>query len=270
MKSSLLKTLTCFLSLSLASNLAFSLSAVVVSTNGKVEIQKGEEWIPLIAGTTISTGDCISTGFKSEAVIQINSSTLTLGALTRITVEKLLESQNVDETKIFIDTGSISADVKHTEERKVGFKVSSSVATASVRGTSFTYTADGTLKTQEGLVSKGWAESRSPRVEKDPTESFEPKDGESSVFTSTSDVSSDAGIPVYAGQTSTSEETEGFAYTPQEQKAIESSTIENSTQTLSSQESESSGSATATTQLTTISSTKETTGYLVITATISK
>ena len=46
---------------------------------------------------------------------------------------------------MFLDAGSIKADIKKSENKRVGFKVRTSVATASVRGTSGEIYSDGTL-----------------------------------------------------------------------------------------------------------------------------
>ena len=46
---------------------------------------------------------------------------------------------------MFLDAGNIKADIKKSDNKRVGFKVRTSVATASVRGTSGEIYSDGTL-----------------------------------------------------------------------------------------------------------------------------
>ena len=126
----------------LASILAFSvtslfaLEAKVVSAKGKTEVQMADgAWTPLKIGSTIQKGAVIQTGFKSELILKIKETTVTVAPLSRITVEQLAEKGDKDDTRLFLDTGSLKSDVKKTVDRRVGFTVRSPVATASVRGT---------------------------------------------------------------------------------------------------------------------------------------
>ena len=116
---------------------ASSMQATVLSTKGKTEVMKGTSWTPLKIGSIIQKGDVIQTGFKSELILKIKNTTVTVSPLSRITIEQLASKGNKDETRLFLDTGSLKSDVKKTEDRRVGFTVRSPVATASVRGTIF-------------------------------------------------------------------------------------------------------------------------------------
>lgn len=114
------------------------MQAIVEKASGKVEVQDRldpTKWIPLSAGTPLEKGAVIQTGFKAELVLKIKESKITVAPLTRITLEQLVSKENKDETRIYLDTGSIKSNVKKTEDKAVGFKVRSPVATASVRGT---------------------------------------------------------------------------------------------------------------------------------------
>lgn len=125
---------------SLFSATGATMEATVVSAKGKTEIQKGDKWIPLQVGSTISKGSVIQTGFKSELILKIKNSTITVAPLSRLTFEQLSSSNSKDTTRVFLDTGSLKSNVKKTSDRRVGFTVRSPVATASVRGTSFDFT----------------------------------------------------------------------------------------------------------------------------------
>ena len=116
---------------------ASNIQATVLSTKGKTEVMKGTSWTPLKIGSIIEKGDVIQTGFKSELILKIKNTTVTVSPLSRITIEQLASKGNKDETRLFLDTGSLKSDVKKTEGRRVGFTVRSPVATASVRGTIF-------------------------------------------------------------------------------------------------------------------------------------
>ena len=122
---------------------SFAMQATVVSTKGKAEVQTGGSWIALKAGDTLDQGSVIQTGFKSEIILKIKESTVTVAPLSRITLQTLAEreglngAQGKDETSIFLDTGSLRSNVQKSADRRVGFTVRSPVATASVRGTVF-------------------------------------------------------------------------------------------------------------------------------------
>ena len=135
---------------------ASALEAKFVSIEGKVEILEGGMWIPVEEGDIIQErGVVISTGFKSNAVVSVKGTNFTLGPLTRITIENMVAMENKDSTQIYIDSGSLKANVSSSDGRKVGFKVRSAVATASVRGTEFKVTSSGRLSVTQGLVSFG-------------------------------------------------------------------------------------------------------------------
>jgi len=130
---------------------AATLNATVVSTKGKAEVQKGSSWSALSVGSVLSKGDVIQTGFKSELILKIKNTTVTVAPLSRVTIEQLASKSDKDETRLFLDTGSLKSDVKKTEDRRVGFTVRSPVATASVRGTRF-----GVRNTFLGTIVKGY------------------------------------------------------------------------------------------------------------------
>lgn len=175
--------------------------AKVESVNGKVEIYKGNAWAPLTAGTSLYRGDIISTGFNSEAVISIKDSKVKLAALTRMTVEQLAENDVKEETRLFIDTGKVSASVKHAENKRTDFKVRSPVSTASVRGTDFDFFAIGKIATIFGLISASASDSQTAQVaESDNVTENTTAEGKSTVLTNVADVGDAYGTPVYEGQ----------------------------------------------------------------------
>ncbi len=132
------------------------MQAVVTKASGKAEVQTDGNWVPLKEGAKLEKGAVIQTGFKSEVVLQIKGSTVTVSPLSRITLEQLVAKDNKDETRIFLDTGSLKSNVKKSEDRAVGFKVRSPVATASVRGTELSVTnkfRSTDVKTHSGTVA---------------------------------------------------------------------------------------------------------------------
>ena len=141
---------------------SFAMQATVVSATGKSEVQNGSSWVTLKAGDTLDQGAVIQTGFKSEVVLKIKDSTVTVAPLSRITLQTLAEREGLggakgkDETAIFLDTGSLKSNVQKSADRRVGFTVRSPVATASVRGTEFGFATkykSVDLKTTGGKVA---------------------------------------------------------------------------------------------------------------------
>lgn len=114
----------------------FALNAKVLDVVGKVEVQNAAGgWDAVTPGTMLDPGAVLSTGFKSEAVLSIDETTLTVKALTRLTVEKLYEQEGNKSSSFYLDAGALSADVKSADNKKVSFTVKTPAVTASVRGT---------------------------------------------------------------------------------------------------------------------------------------
>ena len=53
---------------------AFAADATVTFVSGKVEVQRGDKWVPLQKGDALAKSDTISTGFQSEVKIKIMDS----------------------------------------------------------------------------------------------------------------------------------------------------------------------------------------------------
>ena len=127
-----------------------SMEVKVIEVSGKVEVQNGDKWVAVSKGQILSAGAVISTGFKSEAVLSFDETVIKVKALTRLTIEQLFEKNGDKASSVYLDTGSISADVKPAENKRVGFSVKTPAATASVRGTSGVIYSDGTLRGTSG------------------------------------------------------------------------------------------------------------------------
>lgn len=130
----------------------FAENATVLFAKGTVELKQGDSWIPLQRNSVVKEGEIISTGFQSEAIISYKDSTMKLGALTRITLEQLSSSEKKDSVSAYLSTGSVRSSVKHTSNRKISYTVRNPVAVASVRGTEFLFSSDGTIKCYSGAV----------------------------------------------------------------------------------------------------------------------
>ena len=130
-----------------------AISGEVVAVKGKAEIKQGGKWIPAKAGNKITSGLMISTGFKSELTLKIDGSVITVKPMTRLTIEEITQKNEAVSSEVYLNVGSVKADVKPASTKKVEFKVKTPVATASVRGTSGEIDANGLLIGTSGTWS---------------------------------------------------------------------------------------------------------------------
>ncbi len=137
---------------------------VVKDCSGKVEFQiPGGSWEKVEKGISIPLKATIATGFQSRAVLESPRSTIVVQPLTRLTIEELQSRSSGSRTSLSLRTGRISATVKKSEEEPTRFQVRSPIATASVRGTEFSFNGY-QLSVQSGLVAFGQAGSRQVTV----------------------------------------------------------------------------------------------------------
>jgi hypothetical protein len=148
------KLLTAALLLVWGAGFVFSQEARIRELHGTVEVREpgASAWRTAYSGQALKPGTHISTGFKSRAVIMINGSALTVHALTRLSLEELVQSAGSGRAEINLRAGRIRANVNPPPAGgSVSFVVTSPTATASVRGTVFEF--DGLrLKVDEGRV----------------------------------------------------------------------------------------------------------------------
>jgi hypothetical protein len=109
-------------------------------------------WRAARSGDNLEKETIISTGFKSTAILKVGSSTLTVRPLTRLSLEELLTNKdNSESINIGLRTGRLSVNVKAPAGSRTEFTVNTPVATASVRGTSFSMDSTN-LRVSEGSV----------------------------------------------------------------------------------------------------------------------
>ncbi|MGP1437865.1 MAG: FecR family protein [Treponema sp.] len=135
----------------LITTLLFSNTGEVVAIKGKVELQKDGQWKLAQKGEQVDSGTLISTGFKSEVTLKVDGSTIIVQPLTRLRFDEIVKKGDVLSSKVYLDMGSIKANVKAAETKKVAFTVRTPVATASVRGTSGEISYNGILNGETGI-----------------------------------------------------------------------------------------------------------------------
>lgn len=124
--------------------------------DGKVKVKYPGEarWSRLNINDKLPDNATVSTGFNSYIVLDLGNATLDVMPLTRMTVNEITESQDTIATSLFLQGGTIKADVSKIEGKISDFHIKSPVATASVRGTSFIFSGN-KLSVIRGVVDFG-------------------------------------------------------------------------------------------------------------------
>ncbi|MBN1500104.1 MAG: FecR domain-containing protein [Spirochaetes bacterium] len=108
----------------------------VVSVKGTVAFKNGNAWAPLRANQTIQEGTKISTGANSYAVISLNKFNHRVEIKPLTMLQVFSKDNNVSSnSNINLKRGKIQVNVPKDKNVKTVFKVSTPVATSSVRGT---------------------------------------------------------------------------------------------------------------------------------------
>ena len=232
---------------------AFADKAVVLSVTGKVEVERNGAWVPLQKDALISEGDVISTGFKSEAVIKYQESVMKLGAVTRVTLEKLAASSEKDTVAVYLNTGDVRSSVSRAQNKRVNYTVRNSVAVASVRGTDFAFDGRGVITCYDGgigvrsasgfepallgIISPADGKAGATKAQVEKAEKSLPAAGNTTSITASTDVAPMGGVLVTAEQTTDfSNSTSLFPRKPVPLGAQVQSTIRNGMMTASAKE----------------------------------
>lgn len=108
---------------------------LVVSVKGDASYKVAKGWTPLKKGQQLAEGTNISTGPRSKVVLNIDEHILTVNQMTTLRISKNSLTSDATENKIGLKYGSVDAKVKKIGSLKTIFKISTPVATSSVRGT---------------------------------------------------------------------------------------------------------------------------------------
>lgn len=131
-----MRKITLFLfAMAMMAALPLSAAITVVSTSGETAYMEGSSWKPLAKGQKISEGTKISTGLKSQIVLDVDGSILTIKPLTSVKIYKNMASDKSRTTSVGLQYGSVQAKVNKVPNVKTKFNVTTPVATSSVRGT---------------------------------------------------------------------------------------------------------------------------------------
>lgn len=124
--------------------------AVFTEVNGKVEVRAaaGGPWTDAEPGMEVSNNTMIATGFNASAALRMGDSTVRVQQLTRMEFEGILEQEGAVETRLNLNVGRMSAQVRSSDGRAQNFQVRSPISTAAVRGTDFEYDGEQVVVTQ--------------------------------------------------------------------------------------------------------------------------
>jgi hypothetical protein len=103
-------------------------------------------------GDIIRPDTVVSTGFKSSALIEVGSALINVRPLTRLTLTEISASSGAETINVNLQTGRVRVDVNPPAGTKASMSVTSPIATASVRGTSFEFDTRN-LSVNNGTVS---------------------------------------------------------------------------------------------------------------------
>ncbi len=108
---------------------------IVESVNGEVAYKKSKQWLPLTKGLVLEEGTKISTGMKSWADIKIEDCTVRIEQLTMMKIFRNKLTADSQNTHLGLKHGSLKTRVTRIGTLKTSFKITTPVATSSVRGT---------------------------------------------------------------------------------------------------------------------------------------
>ena len=107
----------------------------VISVKGEAAYKLNKNWLPMKANMALKNGTKISTGVKSTVTLDINGNSVIIRQLSMMKIYESSISDKSSKTRIGLGRGSIRARVSRKKRIKTSFKVSTPIATSSVRGT---------------------------------------------------------------------------------------------------------------------------------------
>ena len=131
----------------------FAENAKVTFVKGKVEVLKDSKWEPVTIGQELCENSVLSTGFNSEVRIQYKGTVMGLGPLTRITLEKLADTEKKEIVNVYLNTGSVRSKITHPQDKRVSQTVRNAISVCSVRGTDYIFYDNGKVVCFSGAVA---------------------------------------------------------------------------------------------------------------------
>ncbi|MFH0976214.1 MAG: FecR domain-containing protein [Spirochaetota bacterium] len=130
-----IKKVSIFILLILVLSSASFAEVTVTSVKGQAKYKTGNQWLDLAPGAKLAQGTKISTGVNSSVVLNINGDTVTVRQMTMLKIEENALSTKESSTKIGLKRGGLNARISKVKTLRTNFRISTPVATSSVRGT---------------------------------------------------------------------------------------------------------------------------------------
>ena len=121
--------------------LVFAQSGVIRELSGTVELKSSgvASFSPANVGDRVGEDTVISTGFKSTALVEAGSALIAVRPLTRLSLTELRSAAGSETLNVNLQAGRIRVDLNPPAGTRSAMSVTSPMATASVRGTSFEF-----------------------------------------------------------------------------------------------------------------------------------
>jgi hypothetical protein len=135
----------------------FAQNGVIKELSGTVELKNAGSAVftEAKAGDIVKQDTVVSTGLKSNALIEIGSTVIAVRPLTRLTLTEIRASSESEALNVSLQSGRVRVDVKPPAGTKAVMTVSSPSTTASVRGTSFELDAQNLYVISGNVLFKG-------------------------------------------------------------------------------------------------------------------
>jgi hypothetical protein len=135
----------------------FAQNGVIKELSGTVELKNSgsSAFTAAKAGDIVKQDTVVSTGLKSNALIEIGSTVIAVRPLTRLTLTEIRASSESEALNVSLQSGRVRVDVKPPAGTKTVMTVSSPSTTASVRGTSFELDAQNLYVISGNVLFKG-------------------------------------------------------------------------------------------------------------------
>jgi hypothetical protein len=131
----------------------YSQTGTLREFTGEVEVKNSgaSAFTPARTGMQIKQDTIISTGFKSTAIIEVGSNTITVRPLTRLSFAEISSASGSENLNVSLQAGRVRVDVKPPAGTRASTVIQGPSSTASVRGTSFEVDASN-VNVMEGRV----------------------------------------------------------------------------------------------------------------------
>ena len=148
------KLQTTMMVLILCAGFAFAQNGVITGMSGTVELMRpgSSVYVPAKVGDQVTGNTTISTGFKSSALVKAGSAVITVRPLTKLTFAEISAAAGTETINVNLQTGRVRVDVNPPAGSRSNTSVRGPSATASVRGTSFTFDTRN-ITVQKGTVA---------------------------------------------------------------------------------------------------------------------